>query len=78
MTDFGLLSEIITGLGEELAPAGKRLRHLGLLSGGRPTLRALVRGIAKKIPYGNREGRVSHAYRWSPDRLKVYLREEDE
>ena len=73
MTGFVSLSDLIATLGGDPTAVGKRLKRLRFLADRRPTLYALVKGVAKKIPYGVREGRLGHAYVWSPDLLKPYL-----
>lgn len=77
MTEFVSLSELNQNRPTGTMPFGTMLHRLGLATDERPTLRALVIGVAKKIPYGDRKGRVAHAYAWSLDRLKPFLPEED-
>lgn len=77
MTDFVSLSELNQIRRTDTMPLAKMLHRLGFAIDERPTLRALVLGVAKKTPYGDRQGRVAHAYAWSLDRLKPFLPEED-
>jgi hypothetical protein len=77
MTGFVSFGDLIATLGGDPTAVGWRLKRLGFLADGRPTLYAIVKGVAKKIPYDVREGRVGHAYVWSPDLLKPYLLGDD-
>jgi hypothetical protein len=76
MTAYVPLYQLTGAAGEHGFHTRDRLCRLGFLAGGRPTIRAFVHRVAKKFPYGNREGGASHFYGWSADLLAPYLREE--
>lgn len=74
---FVSLRELAESAGTTTTSVAKMLSEIGLMSNGKPALRALILGIAKKFPYAERRGQVGHSYRWAIDCLALHLRSED-
>jgi hypothetical protein len=73
MSTFVSLQELANLSNGTTISVCETLAGLNLFANGRPTLLALVRGIAKKYPYAHREGSPRHDYRWSTAKTLSYL-----
>ena len=74
MSTFVSLQELADLCGHTTNSLSKTLYELKLFTNGQPTLLALVLGVAKKHPYGHREGQPRHDYRWATAKTLTYLK----